>query len=142
MKALLVLLALAFLGCGEAASQEPPARLEVWETLPEMPRYIEGSLAFLRVESVETGEVLVDGRVTDPSAERGKAPLFSASVAPGEYRVASHQRPCNGNCSYLDPPVDRCAATVRVGGDAVRATVVLAQSGGCEIRVAEALASG
>jgi hypothetical protein len=134
VKALLVLVALAFLGCGEAASPQP-ARLEVWETLPGMPRYIEGSIGFLRIESVDSGEVLAEGPVTDPSAARGKVSLFSSQVAPGEYRVASHQRPCNGNCSYLDPPVDRCSATVRVEGDAVRATVVLAQSGGCEIRL-------
>ena len=135
VKALLVLVALVFLGCGEAASPQP-ARLEVWETLPEMPRYIEGSISFLRVESVESGEVLADGPVSDPSAERGKVPLFSAMLEPGSYRLLSHQRPCDGNCSLLDPPVDRCSATVRVEGDAVRATVVLAQSGGCEIGVA------
>jgi hypothetical protein len=85
--------------------------------------------------------VLVDGRVTDPARERGKAPLFSVLAEPGEYRVLSHQRPCDGNCSLLDPPTDRCETTVRVDGAPVRATVVLARSGGCEIRVAEAVSS-
>jgi len=125
--------AMALAGCGEAASQQP-ARLAVWERLPPHPWYIEGTVAFLHVESVESGEVLVDGPVTDPSRERGKAPLFSAAVEPGSYRLLSHQRPCQGNCSMLDPPVDRCKTTVRVDGP-VTATVVLAQEGGCEIRL-------
>jgi hypothetical protein len=130
----LVLVGLLVAGCGWGGGSSQPARLEVWETLPPMPRYIEGSVGYLRVESVATGDVLVDGAVTDPRRERGKAPLFSAMVEPGEYRLASHQRPCNGNCSLLDPPVDRCDATVRVDGAAVKVTIVLAQRGGCEIR--------
>ena len=70
------------------------------------------------------------------AGERGRSPLFSEMVEPGEYRLESHQRPCDGNCSLLDPPVDGCEVPVRVDGAPVRATIVLAQAGGCEIRVA------
>jgi hypothetical protein len=129
-------------GCGGSedepsppAGEAPRARLVVREVLWPQPRYIEGTLAFLRVAPVGGGAALVDGPVTDGESERGTEPLFEAVVEPGEYRVDSHQRPCNGNCSLLDAPADRCAATVKArSGETLVATVVLAQSGGCEIR--------
>ena len=127
-------------GCGSEASEPPReasgGRVVVWETLPPQPVYIEGSLGYLRVEAVGTGAVLVDGRVTDPNEARGTAPLFEETVEPGEYRLESHQRPCSGNCSMLDPPADRCAATLDVEpGATVTATIQLAQTGGCSIDV-------
>ena len=47
-------------------------------------------------------------------------------LPPGRYVVISFQRPCAGDCSLLDPPVDRCARRIRVlsgGLTEVRATV-------------------
>ena len=99
-----------------------------------MPRYIEGSLSFLRV--TRGGEVLTDGPATDGRHVRGADAPFSRAVEPGDYQVVSWQRPCDGNCSLLDPAVDRCEATVHVRpGETLTATVVLAQRGGCDVRL-------
>jgi hypothetical protein len=110
-------------------------RLVIRESLPAMPRYIEGSVSFLRVERTHSREVVVDGPVTEGTQVRGRESLLSRAVAPGEYRVVSYQRPCDGNCQQLDPPVDRCNATLRVrAGETLTATVVLGQNGGCSVR--------
>ena len=139
MTRLPVLLTLGLLaGCGGSAAPggaEPAARLVVREELPPQPRYIEGSLSFLRIEAAG-GEVVFDGPVTDGMQVRGRYPLVERPLAPGDYRVVSHQRPCQGNCSLLDPPADRCERTVRLEpGATLTATVVLAPEGGCEIRL-------
>ena len=43
----------------------------------------------------------------------------------GLYRVESFQRPCDGNCSLLDPPTDRCSRRVRVyAGESARVRIV------------------
>ena len=120
--------------CGDAAP--PPARLTVYEQLPPRPVYIEGALSFLRVERVETGELIVDGAATDGRGIRGREPLLDRTLPADRYRIDSYQRPCVGTCEHLDPPADRCARTVTlVPGERMRATVVLRQEGGCEIRV-------
>lgn len=127
----LALLAVLFTACGEerpAAQRDvPDGRLVIRESLPPMPRYIEGSVSFLRVVRTQDGSVVVDGPM------RNK-PLLDRAVAAGDYQVVSYQRPCDGNCGLLDPPVDRCEATVRVtGGHTRTATVVLGRHGGCTV---------
>ena len=42
----------------------------------------------------------------------GRASGWSGKLPPGLYRVISNQRPCDGNCGFLDPPADRCARRV------------------------------
>jgi hypothetical protein len=119
---------------GPAGREQEEARLVVLESLPATPRYIEGSVSFLRVEQTSTGEVIVDGPMTDGMQVRGREPLFSRALEPGEYHVVSYQRPCVGNCGSLDPPSDRCEATVRLNPGTLTATVVLGQEGGCSVR--------
>jgi hypothetical protein len=69
--------------------------------------YTEGSISFVRVRDAR-GAVVVRRRTARPRFRmRRKLP-------PGRYRVVSYQRPCAGNCTLLDPPVDRCARRVRV----------------------------
>ena len=140
--AVLALAACAEERSGTARSGEPRAtRLIIRESLPAMPVYIEGSVSFLRVVQTGSGEVLADGRATDGVQVRGRDALFSRAVEPGEYRLVSYQRSCNGNCGILDPPSDRCDATVRVpAGDTLTATVVLGQNGGCTVRERSELA--
>lgn len=123
-------------GCGGtgAGDERGPGRLVVMETLPPRPVYIEGSVSFLRVERSDSGEVIADGAMTDGEQPRGDAPLLSRELEPGEYRILSFQRPCHGNCDYLDAPTDRCAAVADVvAGRVLTATVVLHQRGGCTI---------
>lgn len=124
-------------GCGEDEDAQQQARLVVRESLPPTPRYVEGSVSFLRVEKTGSGEVIIDGPVTDGQQVRGREPLFSRAVEPGEYRLVSYQRPCQGTCEQLDPPTDRCEATVGLdAGETLTATVVLSQDGGCTVREA------
>jgi D-alanyl-D-alanine dipeptidase len=81
--------------------------------------YVEGSISFVRVRDAD-GAVVVRRRTARARFRmRRKLP-------PGRYRVVSYQRPCDGNCMLLDPPVDRCARRVRVlsgGRTEVRVTV-------------------
>jgi hypothetical protein len=136
-----MLVAAALAGCGSeddvagGGAGAGSARLVVREAPPAAPIYTEGSLAFLRLERVDTGEVLARGRAGNGADGE---PLFDSVVAPGRYRLVSHQRPCDGNCGYLDPPVDGCETTVSVGpGESLTATVIPAR-GGCSVRTRSA----
>jgi hypothetical protein len=128
-------------GCAEgqprAAPAAPagPARLIVRETLPTQPIYREGTIAFLRVERLRSRTAVIDGPVTRRGVIRGRGPLLDRKLAPGAYRLVSYQRPCDGNCGYLDPPTARCEATVELAaGDTRTVTVVLDVHGGCSVR--------
>lgn len=124
-------------GCGteQSGGAQQAARLVVLESLPPTPRYTEGSVSFLRVQRTGSDDVIVDGAVTDGRQVRGQEPLISRSIEPGEYRLVSYQRPCQGNCEQLDPPADRCRAMLRLDpGATLTATIVLGQSGGCRVR--------
>jgi len=125
-------------GCGEDAPRAAPdgaaARLIVRETLPRQPIYKEGTVAFLRIERLRSRTLVIDGPVTGRGFVRGRTPLFDRSLAPGAYRLVSYQRPCDGNCGYLDPPTARCEATVELeAGDIRTVTVVLDVHGGCRV---------
>jgi hypothetical protein len=51
------------------------------------------------------------------SGVRPNRPAIDVRLAPGRYVVTSYQRPCDGNCGYLDPPTDRCRTTVTLAAD-------------------------
>jgi hypothetical protein len=130
-----------FAACAEdapvAAAPPPagPARLIVRESLPPQPVYIEGSVAFLRLQRLRSRAVVIDGPVTAGDGVRGRRPLFDRKVAPGTYRLVSYQRPCVGNCGYLDPPTDRCEATLQLAPHDLRVvTIVLSAGGGCRVK--------
>ncbi len=91
--------------------------------------YVEGSVSYLRLRR---GDRIV--------ARRSGSGRLHAHLKPraGLYRVVSYQRPCDGNCSMLDPPTDRCSKRVRVyAGESSSARVVTKPGSGCTIRVAE-----
>jgi len=69
--------------------------------------YLEGSIAFVRVRDAR-GELVVRRRTARPRFR------VLRKLPSGRYRVISYQRPCDGNCSLLDPPTDRCARRVRI----------------------------
>jgi hypothetical protein len=91
--------------------------------------YIEGSVSYLRLKR--------GGRVV--ARRSGSGPIHTRlHPHDGLYRVVSYQRPCEGNCSTLDPPTDRCSKRVRVyAGETSAVRAVTRPGNGCRIRVAE-----
>jgi D-alanyl-D-alanine dipeptidase len=82
--------------------------------------YIEGSISHLRVR---------DGKGT-LALQRQSGPGVRFRVRErlpaGRYRVTSFERPCDGNCALLDPPVARCSRRIQImphGRTGVRTTV-------------------
>lgn len=136
MRSLLVLalsVALASSGCGEAETQQAPptsATLSVQQVLDTSGAlYIEGSLGYLRL--VDAGGSTVFEKRLDPEKL-----AVSREVPAGEYVLQSWQRPCDGNCGYLDPPTDRCDATLTLAPDSdVHVMITLRPANGCEMTV-------
>jgi hypothetical protein len=124
-------------GCADdqpRAAPDGPARLIVRETLPRQPIYKEGTVAFLRIERVRSRTLVIDGPVTGRGVIRGRSALFDRNLAPGAYHLVSYQRPCDGNCGYLDPPTARCEVSLELDAGATRTvTVTLNDRGGCTV---------
>jgi hypothetical protein len=122
-----LVLAVAPAGAGPAARR---GTLEVSQRFDlSGGQYIEGSVSYLRVR---------DGRRV--VFRRSRTGRIDARLRPpsGLYRVVSFQRPCDGNCSTLDPPVDRCSERVRVyAGETSRVGAVTRPGRGCRMRVTE-----
>ena len=88
--------------------------------------YIEGSYSYVRVEQDEKKVVQV--------RLKGRKLEATVRLEPGSYRLVSFQRPCDGNCGYLDPPTDRCSREIEAkAGARVEATVRLTPGQGCTI---------
>ena len=98
-------------------------------------RYTEGSYSYIRVVRPD-GEELVEEQV-DEERDCSEFECVSEVVFrldPGEYRFVSFQRPCDGNCGFLDPPTDRCARFIGVvAGEALDAIVTVRPGDGCKI---------
>lgn len=89
--------------------------------------YVEGSVSYVRLK--RGGRTVV---------RRSRSAPIHARVRPraGLYRVVSFQRPCNGDCSALDPPTDRCSERVRIyPGERSSVRAVTRPGEGCTIRV-------
>jgi hypothetical protein len=67
--------------------------------------YMEGQVSFLSVNGVEHEFRL---------ARVGLVPLAELEVPSGTIEIKSWQRPCSGNCDYLDPPANRCSVSTEV----------------------------
>jgi hypothetical protein len=122
-----LVLAVAPAGAGSAA-QRGTLKLSQRLNLSGGP-YIEGSVSYVRVRN---GRRVV--------FRRSRAGTIEARIHPraGLYRVVTFQRPCDGNCSVLDPPGDRCSERVRVyAGETSRVGAVTRPGKGCRMRVAE-----
>ena len=88
------------------------------------PVYIEGAISFVRVES--NGKAIEEKRL-----ERNSV---SFSLRPGEYELVGYDRPCDGNCGYLDPPTDRCSHLFGLRrGDRLLATIRMQAGDPCRI---------
>ena len=104
------------------------------ETRAAQPLYVEGSIGYLRVTALDTGVVLRKGRVENAAPGTTRR-LFKRFVKPGRYRILTYQRPCDGNCGYLDGPTERCTATVEVRDNQPRrVTLDITPGAGCRIR--------
>ncbi len=103
----------------------PPATgtLEVTQEFDDRGQvYTEGSLSFVRLWGPE-GAVF-DAEVKDDRLKR--------EVPAGRYRIRSYQRPCDGNCGFLDPPTDTCEQPLTIAPDTVtRVHVVTRIGSGC-----------
>ena len=67
--------------------------------------YIEGAFQYVVLKR-EDGSVLFKRRYPFGNVRLNRA------FPPGAYRLASYTRSCSGNCNYLDPPSNRCRASV------------------------------
>ncbi len=69
--------------------------------------FIEGSFTYFRIENA-AGEAVLRHRFTD------KPRRLTTRLLPGRYVLVTYERPCDGNCNYLDPPTARCETRFRV----------------------------
>lgn len=70
--------------------------------------YIEGALPEV---------TLVDEQGGEHTAELRRGTFTFPDLEPGTYSIEAALRPCDGNCGYLDPPVDRCTSSLDVTQD-------------------------
>ena len=99
------LVALAAAGCGAAehnsAPGEPTSTVRVREVhVPGAPYFIKGAITYVRAGGEEH-------TLQPPDDLRLELPV-------GTQQIEIWHRPCDGNCSNLDPPTDRCSASVDV----------------------------
>jgi hypothetical protein len=117
-------------GCGgsqPAPRSVNPATLHVRQQWVGGALYIEGSYSYVRVEQGEKNVVQVRLKGT-------KTPETTLRLEPGSYRLVSFQRPCDGNCGFLDPPTDECSREIEAKADGlVEATIRLSPGEGCTI---------
>lgn len=117
-------------GCGgwqPGPRSAKPAKLHVRQEWVGGAVYIEGSYSYVRLEQGEKNVVQV-------RLKGGKTPETTLRLDPGSYRLVSYQRPCDGNCGYLDPPTDQCSREIEAkAGALVEAWVRLSPGDGCTI---------
>jgi WD40-like Beta Propeller Repeat len=99
------LLVLAAAGCGAAerasAPRGPTGELRVREIhVTGAPYFVEGAITYVRAGGEEH-------TLQPPDDLRLELPV-------GTQQIEIWHRPCDGNCSNLDPPTDRCSASVDV----------------------------
>ena len=63
----------------------------------------EGYIPFAVVRKAGSGRVVLRAK-----------PSFHRSLPAGRYRLSSYMRFCDGNCGFLDPPANKCVATIQV----------------------------
>jgi zinc D-Ala-D-Ala dipeptidase len=111
-----------------AAAEAAPGTLDFQQSTARRPLYVEGAVSFVRVRDA-AGETVVGRRVRHRPRFR-----MVRRLQPGRYKVVSYQRPCDGNCSLLDPPTDRCARRIRILSGGLTAVSVRVHPGrGCRI---------
>jgi D-alanyl-D-alanine dipeptidase len=106
-----------------AAADAAPGTLDLRESIDRSRgTYVEGSVSYVRVRGVR-GKPVVSRRVRRPRFR------MQRRLGSGRYRVISYQRPCDGNCGFLDPPTDRCSRPVRILSDGLTQVSVRVRPG-------------
>ena len=126
--------------CAEAPAEPgrsptlPGATLVIREARAADPLYTEGSISYLRVVRLDTGIVVRKGRAVAAVPGHTRR-VFKRFLPAATYRVLAYQRPCDGNCGYLDGPTERCDATVELrDGDRRVITLAVTPGAGCAVR--------
>ena len=120
-------------GAGPAPADHG-GRLVVREARAAEPLYIEGSIGYLRIVDADTGTVIRKGRARTAAPGTTRR-IFRRVLPPGRYRIVSYQRPCDGNCDYLDGPTERCTTVVTIrDGQPARVTFEVTPGAGCVVR--------
>src|SRR5262245_24041114 len=100
--------------------------------------YEEGSYSYVRIENLD-GDELIERRFTQEPRKIGKLRFLSTMTLrldPGSYRLVSFQRPCDVNCSVLDPATDRCSREIVASRDRpVRARITVRPGAGCTVTI-------
>jgi hypothetical protein len=100
--------------------------------------YEEGSYSYVRIGNLD-GDELIEKRFTQDARKIGKLRFLSTMTLrldPGSYRLVSFQRPCDGNCSVLDPPTDTCSREIVVLRDRpVRVRITVRPGAGCTVTI-------
>jgi hypothetical protein len=97
--------------------------------------YREGSVSYVFVRQV--GNDTATLRTSRLLAPLEPTLIVGTELTPGRYVISSFQRPCDGNCNFLNPPIDQCSSDpveVRVGM-VVSVLVSVVPFGGCSISV-------
>ncbi len=121
---------LALAGCGSAPRSQASAHaatVHVEQHWAGGGLYVEGSFSYVRLE--RAGETVEQVRLSN-----ARIPRATLRLDPGSYRLVSFQRPCDGNCSRLDPPIDQCSHELEIQADTdVSVSVALSPGHGCTI---------
>lgn len=104
---------------GPAGPPGETGRLVLTKSLVRGPIYVEGSVTAVLVEREADGEFVVDEL---RPVETLDVPLLDIELPAGRYIVRTAERPCNGDCSQLDPadpqtrvdPRTRCTVPVDI----------------------------
>ena len=89
----------AAIAAGTASSAPSGVRVRISNEMAAF--YIEGYVSFAKLDHTQ--------------ARRVNGSSIVLRAGPARHVLHVFIRPCDGNCSYLDPPVKRCSAVVRRG---------------------------
>jgi len=95
--------------------------------------YREGAMSYVYVRQLTSDQPTT--RVSRLLAPLEPTLLIETELSPGRYVVTSFQRACDGNCGFLDPPIDQCSSEPLElrAGIVVSVLVSVVPFGGCSI---------
>jgi hypothetical protein len=104
-----------------------------------------GLLVVKRVR--EAGPIPTEGSVSSVTVRPARGPVLRGLltdveggerlvrlVPAGPFTITHAERPCDGSCGALDPPINRCAAQHRMPADTRIVVTIAVSYEGCELR--------